>query len=207
MRFSADDACMDVTQTHTVNIATDIKLQLPQGLGFSPYKDKTVRFNSNEAAMDMTECLTLNIDSNLASDSVFPVKKQGSEKCGPLRERSSSALSLNQGFNNVCAGLSKPSDLSIDPVIARMTPKAASTDYAQFCPEDDISMDMTEAQTGKILEISDTDYLYSHLPSHDMSYQHSNLKKAETTSQLQSTEVLGSTHCKGMKTKLKDCFE
>ncbi|KAG7222700.1 hypothetical protein INR49_026309 [Caranx melampygus] len=148
VRFSADDACMDVTQSHTVNIATDVKLQLPPNLDFSPYKEKTLRFNANDAAMDMTECLTVNIDRNLASDSVCPVKKQESEKFGPLRDRSSSALSLDQGFNNVRTGLSKPSDLSTAPVIARMTPEAASSsnirdssNCVQICPEDDVKFD------------------------------------------------------------------
>lgn len=168
VRFSGDDACMDVTQSHTVNIATDVKLPL-----------------------------------DLPSDSFCPVKKQESEKRGPLRDRSSSALSSDQGFNS-----------GVEPVIARMTPKAATSSsindlssWDQMCPEDDVSMDMTEAQTGKILEMSDSGHLQLHLSSQDMSYQHGDLKKPEMTSHLQSTEVLRSSHCKGMEaTNLLDCF-
>ncbi|XP_071323973.1 outer kinetochore KNL1 complex subunit KNL1 isoform X2 [Trachinotus anak] len=209
VRFSADDACMDVTRSHTVNIATGFKLQSHQNLGFSPFcREKTVRFNANDAAMDMTKCLTVNIDSNLVSDSVCPVKKQESEKYGPSRDGSSSAHNLERGFNTFLTSLSKPSDLSIDPVFARMTPTAASSsnigdssNVGTVCPEDDVSMDMTEAQTGKILGITDTnDPLQCLFPTQDV---YGNLKKMEMTSQLQSTEVPRSSNCKGMEKSLK----
>ncbi|XP_023270916.1 kinetochore scaffold 1 isoform X2 [Seriola lalandi dorsalis] len=172
VRFSADDACMDVTQSHTVNI-TDFKLQSLQNLGFSPCREKTVRFNSNDAAMDMTECLTVNIDSNLVSDSVCPVETQESEKYGPPKAASSSNI-------------------------------RDSSDGAPICPEGDVSMDITEAQTGKILGIADTDDPLQYLfPSQDMYSQSGNLRKTEMTSQLQSSEVPGSSNFKGMENSLK----
>ncbi|XP_039981472.1 uncharacterized protein knl1 isoform X2 [Xiphias gladius] len=211
VRFSADDACMDVTRSHTVNIATDFKLQSHQNSGFLPsYGEKTVGFNENDAAMDMTQCLTVNIASNLVSDSVL-VKKQEGEKCGPPRDRSSTAHSLDKGFNNFLTSFSKPSDPSVDPEIARMTPTAApssnirdSSNGGTICPEYDVSMDMTEAQTGQILGIMDTDHpLQCLFPRQEMYPQSGNLKKTELTSQVQSSKVPGSSKCKGMENLLK----
>lgn len=62
VRFTADEACMDVTQSHTVNIATGFDPQAPQNLDFVPScGDKTVRFSANDAAMDMMQSHTVNI--------------------------------------------------------------------------------------------------------------------------------------------------
>ncbi|XP_040921109.1 uncharacterized protein knl1 isoform X2 [Toxotes jaculatrix] len=206
VRFSADDACMDMTQSHTVNIATDFKLQSRQSLGLLPScGEKTVRFNANDADMDMTQCLTVNVASNLASGSVLPVKKQENQKSGPPSDRSSSAHGLDQEFNNFFTSLSKPSDPTVDPLIARMPLTAApssnirdSSNEGTVCPEDDVSMDMTEAQTGRILGVTDTrDPLQCLLPT-----QGGNLKNTEMTTQLQSS-VPAPSKCKGMENSLK----
>ncbi|XP_044025456.1 kinetochore scaffold 1 isoform X2 [Siniperca chuatsi] len=199
VRFSADDACMDVTRSHTVNIATDFGLQSLQNLDFLPTcGEKTARFSENDAA--------INIASKLVSDSVPPVKKQEGETCGLPRNRSSSAHSLDPGFNNLLTSLSKQSDLSFNPVIPRMTPTAAqssnigdSSNGGTICPEDDVSMDMTEAQTGHILGITGTDDLQCLFPTQD-TYPQSG--EAEMTSQQQHSEALGSSNRKGMETSL-----
>ncbi|KAI3363664.1 hypothetical protein L3Q82_001283 [Scortum barcoo] len=211
LRFSADDAAMDVTQSHTVNIATNLELQSQQNLDFLPISgEKTLRFTANDAAMDMTQCLTVNIASNLASDSVPLVKKQEGGTCGLSRNRSSSAHGLDPGFNNLLTSLSKP---SVNPVIARMMPTAAQSSITRHsssgstsCPEDgvsmdmtevghnfggDVSMDITEAQLGHILEVTGTD-----VP------KIANLKKAQITSPEHYIEALGSSYPKGMETSL-----
>ncbi|XP_059212452.1 uncharacterized protein knl1 [Centropristis striata] len=188
VRFSANDACMDVTQSHTVNIATD--------LGFLPTcGEKTVRFNANDAAMDMTQCLTVNIDSNLVSDSVLPVMKQAGA-CGLPQNRSSSARSLDPKSNT---SLSKPSGTM--PTAEQFSNIDDSLSGVTICPEDDISMDMTEAQTGRILGTTDTDNpLQCLFPTQDK-YPNS-LKTAVMTSQQQHNEARRSTNNKGMETSL-----
>ncbi|XP_072219003.1 uncharacterized protein [Leuresthes tenuis] len=149
VKFSADDACVDVTRSHTINIATDLKTQLTRNGNFSPTRgEKTVMFTVDGAAMDITQCLTVNIASNLMSDSVNSVRKQEGETCGPP----SSTHSLDPGYNNLLTSLSKPSDYGVNPEITRMAPTPAqSSNEHTVCPENDISMDMTEAQTGCIL--------------------------------------------------------
>ncbi|XP_026174572.1 uncharacterized protein knl1 [Mastacembelus armatus] len=62
VRFSAEDACMELTRGHTVNIATAFEPQLHQNLEFaSIYGEKTVKFTANDATMDVTKSHTVNI--------------------------------------------------------------------------------------------------------------------------------------------------
>lgn len=64
MRFSADDACMDVTQCQTVNISAAPDPELPPNSNLSYTRgDKTVTFPTNAADMDVTQCLTGNISA------------------------------------------------------------------------------------------------------------------------------------------------
>ncbi|XP_047430373.1 uncharacterized protein knl1 isoform X1 [Mugil cephalus] len=165
VRFSADDGCMDVTRSHTVNISTDLKLHSSQNLDFLPTcGEKTVRFDANDAAMDMTQCLTVNIASNLVSD--LPVKKPEGETCGP------------------------------PPNMSSLSRRSMSSDGGTFCPEDNVSMDMTEAQTGRIMEISGPDDpLQCLFPTQGMYAQSGNLTSHQQTS--------GPSDSKGMETMLK----
>ncbi|XP_029352178.1 kinetochore scaffold 1 [Echeneis naucrates] len=182
VRFSADDACMDVTRSHTVNIATEFKVQSRQSLGFSsPCREKTVRFNANDAAMDMTECLTVNIDSHLASESVHPVKKQEGEICGPPIDGSSSA----HGLDNI-----------------RDSPNGDL-----IGPEDDVRMNM-EAQTGKILGILNTgDAPLGLFPTQAKYSQSGHLKEMEMPSQLQHSKVSRSSNYKGIENSMKTSWK
>ncbi|XP_047430374.1 uncharacterized protein knl1 isoform X2 [Mugil cephalus] len=165
VRFSADDGCMDVTRSHTVNISTDLKLHSSQNLDFLPTcGEKTVRFDANDAAMDMTQCLTVNIASNLVSD--LPVKKPEGETCGP------------------------------PPNMSSLSRRSMSSDGGTFCPEDNVSMDMTEAQTGRIMEISGPDDpLQCLFPTQGMYAQSGNLTSHQQTS--------GPSDSKGVETSLK----
>ncbi|XP_034555673.1 kinetochore scaffold 1 isoform X2 [Notolabrus celidotus] len=111
VRFTANDAAMDMTQSHTVNIAAELELQSLQHTGVLPPRgETTVRFTANDAAMDMTQCLTVNIARNDVLDSA-------------------------------------PSDLPGNNTSMKMNEEG----------DVDVSMDMTEAQTGRIFEMPGTD--------------------------------------------------
>ncbi|XP_017267221.1 uncharacterized protein knl1 [Kryptolebias marmoratus] len=142
VRFSTDDAFMDITRSHTVNIAADLK---PQSVSFSLAPGETATaLAADDATMDITQCLPTNITTNLAS--VASARKRD-EICGPPGVRSSVGLCLNTGFDNL---LTNP---TINPAAAQMTPAAARpSEGFTICPDDDVSMDITEAQTGRILE-------------------------------------------------------
>lgn len=67
-----------------------------------------------------------------------------------------------------------------------------------FGTEADISMDMTEAQTGRIIGMMDTDdSLQCLFPSQDMYPQSGSVMKAEVTLQEQSSNRLESSNQKG----------
>lgn len=93
-------------------------------------------------------------------------------------------------------------------MITRMTPTTAqafnigdSSNGETVCPEDDVSMDMTEAQTGRILGITGADDpLQCLFLTQDMYPQSGHLKKAEIPSRQQHSEALGSCNRKGMET-------
>ncbi|XP_053301738.1 uncharacterized protein knl1 [Pleuronectes platessa] len=207
VRFSADDACMDVTRSHTVHIGTDFSHKHSGSLSS---KDKTIRFNVKDAGMDMTQCLTVNIANNLGSDSILlSEKKPESEKRGPLRDRSSSAHGLDPESNSFLT--------SVDPVFERKTLTAAPFSYVRdssaggtICPEDDVSMDMdmTEAQTGRIVGLTHTDDpLQGPFPPQDFFPQSGYLKKAEMTSGRKSSGALGSSGRTGMGTSWKSSLK
>lgn len=65
MRFTADEACMDVTQCQTVNIAKMSDPQAPSNPDLlSDLRDKTVTFSAD---MEVTQCLT----GNIAADHIL----------------------------------------------------------------------------------------------------------------------------------------
>lgn len=154
VRFTADDAGMDVTQSHTVNIVTGLKTQLHKNEDFSPtFGDKTVRFSDDDVAMDMTQCLTINVASNLASDSIPSVKNQEHlTKEVPSQNQPSFIPSLDPGSDNLRISLSRSNDHSSNPVTAEtVSTTARSSDGLKIYPGDDLSMDMTDVKMGNIL--------------------------------------------------------
>lgn len=55
VRFTAEDACKDVTQSCTVNIGTDSEPQAPEQFNFLPnFGEKTVKLNANDTSIDVT---------------------------------------------------------------------------------------------------------------------------------------------------------
>lgn len=70
MRFTADDGCMDVTQSHTVNIVSDLDMRPCQRFSSLPaYGEKTVRFSADDAVMDVTKSHTVSIASGFDAQS------------------------------------------------------------------------------------------------------------------------------------------
>nr|XP_015803132.2 uncharacterized protein knl1 [Nothobranchius furzeri]XP_015803133.2 uncharacterized protein knl1 [Nothobranchius furzeri] len=142
LRLSADDDCMDVTKCHTLKIDSDVGLQLHQSVNLSPAtREQTLRLAADDTAMDLTQCLTENAVSHLASDSDSFVGKGEDKTCDPTLSRSLSSHCGNTGYKN----------LQINPVRAQMGPFASQSDGFAVYPKDDISMDVTELQTGYIL--------------------------------------------------------
>ncbi|KAM6905878.1 uncharacterized protein PEZ65_017211 [Lycodopsis pacificus] len=151
--------------------------------------------------MDMTQVLNVDIASNLLSDALLPVKKQDGQP------RNGSAHSLNPSFTT---SLSKSSGPSGDPVIRRMTPTAAqssdigdSSNGGTVCPEEDVSMDMTGAQTGRTIGLTGSGEPFQFLfPTQDMYTSCGSVKKQEMTSGQQHNEALGSSNHTGLDTSL-----
>ncbi|KAM7367656.1 hypothetical protein PAMP_013941 [Pampus punctatissimus] len=233
--MTTNDAVMDMTHSHTINIAND-----EEGTIFSSSGGKIMMFSADDASMDMTASHAVNMTT-------------GSELLSTGRNMdislSSSVPGLDPGFKNFLASLSKPSGSSVNPVITRMTPTAGAssdatvdtnislakmkTQWAEvdkenqassvmemsqnkprnivessyggaLCPEDDISMDMTETQTGRIVGFADDDDPFHCLFSTQEMYSHSDrvAKSAENlkTSQQQSSKTQGSSDPKAVTT-------
>ncbi|XP_018538037.1 kinetochore scaffold 1 [Lates calcarifer] len=221
VRFSASNAAMDVTRSHTVNIASHLAPQSHQNLDFLPAcGEKTVRFSADDAAIDMTHCLTVNIASNTVSDSVVPHQESNilsthgnpdlpsAVKKGD-RNRSLSAHGLDPGFKNSLPSTSGPwANPVITKAVSPATPsplEGVSTNgyldqlHMEKAEENDVNMDMTEAQTGCILGQTCTDESPQCLSSTQDSYANSDhLKETEATAQ-QSNETLGSSNPDGVE--------
>lgn len=68
VRFTADEACMDVTQCQTVNIAKASDLEAPSNSHLLyNFMEKTVTFPANGADMEVTQCLT----GSIATDRIL----------------------------------------------------------------------------------------------------------------------------------------
>lgn len=138
--LSANNSCLDVTQSHTVYIDTAIRLDSHQNAGVSPMcGEKTVMFAADDAEMDMTRCLT----TTLASDLVPSVMRQEDLSCKKLSSSHNFELAEDDVFTSLTTVKNS------DAVVARKTCGTAETsDGWTVYQEDD--MDMTEAKTGCI---------------------------------------------------------
>ncbi|XP_074472665.1 uncharacterized protein knl1 isoform X4 [Sebastes fasciatus] len=211
--FSTDDVFMDMTQSHTINIANDAESRAD--ISSLPTRgEKTVMFTANDGSTVM-------------------------------RNVSSSAPSLDTGFENIIASLSKPSGPSVNPVITRMMPAAGASSEettgslaqiktqrvnvdkenqapasvsavmakslntsrkigefygSALCLEDDSIIDMTEAQTGHTLGSTDDDPFQCLFPTQEMYSHHDNRasQTAEKTTQQQISKPLASFNTKDM---------
>lgn len=198
-QFSADD----VTQSHSVRFAahgadvtTHLNSQLHHSLNLSlPSKEETAGFAAGEATMDITQCLTANIQNFSASDSALFTGEQD-EMFDPQKNRSSVRHHSQTGIKDLST------NTNVNPRIVQKAQSAVqSSEGFTTCPDDDVCMDLTEAQTGYILEgCLNTDgaehpqYLP---PSQGPQPQSVNLRQERKSSHQESNKDNGSSAYKG----------
>lgn len=84
---TAEEAFMDVTQSHTVNISSDLGSHSRHNAGFLPgFGEKTIRFSVNEAAMDVTHSHTANIVCDFDFHSQQRAPPGGETAASPARD-------------------------------------------------------------------------------------------------------------------------
>ncbi|KAI4801587.1 hypothetical protein KUCAC02_019472 [Chaenocephalus aceratus] len=146
VRFNADDACMDVTRSHTVKIVSDLQLQPQPNLDFLPAcGEKTVRFNADDACMDVTRSHTAKIDTN--------IQPQSQPNVDFLPARGEKTVRFNA--DDACMDVTRShtvkivSDLQLQP--------QPNLDFLPACGEktvrfnaDDACMDVTRSHTAKM---------------------------------------------------------
>ncbi|XP_061741629.1 uncharacterized protein knl1 [Nerophis ophidion] len=124
-------------------------------------REKTVRFTAEDMCMDITKSNTGKITTDLSDPPNLAIFGSNRKAVSSMEKRhrdtigmSSCAMNLNPGLQNVLR-TSKPKDISINARYSGLAypllTKAPSTRDLDF-PEDELSMDMTEVQTGLIIE-------------------------------------------------------
>ncbi|XP_026197742.1 kinetochore scaffold 1 isoform X2 [Anabas testudineus] len=239
MMFSTDDAFMDMTHSHTINIANDAEFPADihlQEYGVLPNSgERTTTSTAENKSMDMTLGHTVRITSGSES---LP-SGRNIDLSVEKKNRSSSLACLDPEFENFLASLSKSGGPLVNPVITKISPVGTSSEVkncslaqnktemndvdkenqiptsASFaldksrtsrkigessygralCPEDNMSMDITEAQTGRIQGSDDDDFFRCLFPSQEM-YSQSDKRVSQTSEmtskQQQSSSVLSS---------------
>lgn len=138
---------MDVTQSHTVNIVSDLDMHPCQSFSSLPaYCEKTVRFSADDAAMDVTKSHTVNIASGF--DPQSHPNFQSLPACGEKTVRFSSddaAMDLTKSYTvNIDAGLDFHPHKTADflPSSGEKTVRFSTNDAA---------MDVTQSHTVNIV--------------------------------------------------------
>ncbi|CAJ1078348.1 kinetochore scaffold 1 isoform X1 [Xyrichtys novacula] len=183
VRFSADDGCMDETRSLTVNIVSDLELQSTQS--FPTFGEKTVRFTACDAAMDMTQSHTVNIAAELSLQSLqsSDFLPQYGEKTVRFNANDATMDMTNCLTVNIASNEISESALSAvcGPSQGQVYPENEIRRKLNEGGEADVSMDMTEAHTGRILQIPATDAPPQCIPGSQLQHRGSaNLKGLDT---------------------------
>ncbi|XP_035535175.1 kinetochore scaffold 1 [Morone saxatilis] len=220
--FSTDDAFMDMTHCHTINInndadlLADISLQNHDVLPTS--REKTVMFTADDGSMDMTLSHTV----NMPNMSVLLTTSRNMDLCAEKRNTPSMRLPAGASSEETSGSLAQIKTLRADVDKENQAPTSLSAVMAKslntsrmigessnrsaLYPKDDVSMDMTEALTGRIQGFTDDDDPFQCLfPTQEM-YSHLDNKvsqTAEKTKRQQSSKMLASFNPKDM-TSLKN---
>lgn len=184
-------------------------------------RDKTVMFAAGDDFMDMTQSHTVNIAGGLlapqqmSADSLDPgfksflasLSKPSDPSVNPVIKRvihptaASSKVTINT--NSSLSQLKTPrADVGKDNrSLNTRRGFGESFDGGAVCPEDDVSMNMTEALTGNIIGTTGSDDPFQFLcPTQDMHPHSEGLKKAEITPGQRNNEALGSSNRTGKET-------
>ncbi|KAA8583000.1 hypothetical protein FQN60_015546 [Etheostoma spectabile] len=208
--FSAGDEFMNMTQSHTVNIASSLL----------PPPNQNLDIVHTLGKMDNASSL-----------------EERKHEAGGAPGLSANAMDL--GFEDFLSSLSKPGASSGNPAIARAIPSAAASSKetvdinsslfqlrsnvckvsqslitsrsveksfngSTISPENDVSTYMTKVQTDRIIgPTASDDPFRCHFPTQEMYSRCEGLKKQEMTSGQKNSEALGSSNCAGMETALK----
>ncbi|XP_068198817.1 kinetochore scaffold 1 [Antennarius striatus] len=147
IRFTADEACMDVTQSLNVNIVLDKKIRSHQNVDCLPaYREKTVRFTANDAAMDITQCHPVNKVTYFGSQSLHDVGYFPA--CGEKTVRftaSEACMDMTQSHTvniDTDSKLHSQQNLGFVPAHGEKTVRFTAVDAA---------MDMTQCLTANII--------------------------------------------------------
>lgn len=132
MRFTAEEAFMDVTQSHTVNIVSDLGSHSRQNVDFLPgFGEKTIRFSVNDAAMDVTQSHTVNIVCESDSQQQKQRAPPGGEMLTSpvcdvaMDETRSYTANIDTGFN-----LQRNQNVDLIPMIGEKTMRLTESDAA-----------------------------------------------------------------------------
>lgn len=121
--FGSDDAFMDMTQSHSVHIATDAQLfaDISMHNNETTSKEKTRSLAADDGSMDMT----LSHTGKMSGVAGFPpdVELIAENKNAPV----TSVASLDPDFENFLASLFKPGSSSTNPENKRVTTSAGTS--------------------------------------------------------------------------------
>lgn len=174
--FSADDEFMNMSQSHTVNIAHGPLA--PQQMSADGLDTGSKGFLSSLSRPS----------GHTAAEEIVP----------PTAGSFKAAINTNGSLSQ----LKTQANVSTDKQsLTTSWSSGESSIGGATCPKYDMSMDMTETQTGRIIGVTGSDNPFQFLlPTQDMYPHNESLKKAEMTSGQKSSETLGSSNRIGMET-------
>ncbi|PWA27927.1 hypothetical protein CCH79_00000550, partial [Gambusia affinis] len=217
--FSTEDAEMDLTHSHTININCDIDLlEDPDHQNYDPLLS-----GGGNAADVFTELPPSHFVQATNQASAFLLDKK-TDSSVETRTVSATPPLLDPDFKDFLSSLSKPSpsstgmtpltsddiksSLAADVDKENQMPKSLSSSRnigeslngSGFRRDDEVSMEVTEAQTGCILGADNDDPFQCLFPTQEMYEKSERKSRARETKQQQSCESLESNDQKGLKT-------
>ncbi|XP_034018706.1 uncharacterized protein LOC117503556 [Thalassophryne amazonica] len=128
--FAADDAFMDMTHSHTINLASDPELRA-ENLGILPTRREKMMPTGDDGSLGMTKTLNEPVSHSVIPHQKFNLLPTGKSVDYSIatgnKNTSSLRPDLDPGFKNFLASLCKPSGPVVNPVIARVGPNAAAS--------------------------------------------------------------------------------
>ncbi|XP_043961849.1 uncharacterized protein knl1 isoform X2 [Gambusia affinis] len=216
--FSTEDAEMDLTHSHTININCDIDLlEDPDHQNYDPLLS-----GGGNVADVFTELPPSHFVQATNQASAFLLDKK-TDSSVETRTVSATPPLLDPDFKDFLSSLSKPSpsstgmtpltsddiksSLAADVDKENQMPKSLSSSRnieeslngSGFRRDDEVSMEVTEAQTGRILGADNDDPFQCLFPTQEMYEKSERKSRARETKQQQSCESLESNDQKANK--------